>query len=401
MMGVRTLLRFLIGDRESILRIAADRSAIWIGLLFVLSAGLAREYDGEDLLREPWHTLIPLAASLLLSFLLFLPFWIRFEPAYRPALVSAYRAFLTLFWMTAPMAWLYAIPYERLLSATGSVRANMWTLALVAGWRVLLISRVLSVLTNRSFWNVFVVVLAVADAALQIAISFVPVPVLQFMGGVRLTESEKLIQGTTFLLRFFGMIGLLVLVPAALFALFMGRGAWSAVEADARQAPLTRTPVFYVALASLAVWIGILPLTQPEQQLRHVAERSLREGRISEGIELMSAHRREDFPPHWDPPPRVGYASEVPPLLDVMEALADGPDDWVRAVYLDKFQRQYLGPYAYYDPSAQRWGRVKALLDRMPEGQRLRIEHADAIERVERSLSDVEPATTQLHHGGD
>jgi hypothetical protein len=70
-MGVTTLLRFLVGDREAILAVARNRNALWLGLVFVLSAGFAREYDGEDLLREPWHLFIPLGASLLASLVLF------------------------------------------------------------------------------------------------------------------------------------------------------------------------------------------------------------------------------------------------------------------------------------------------------------------------------------------
>jgi hypothetical protein len=210
MTNIRTWLRFLAGDRDAILRIAQDRAAIWVGLLFVLSAGFAREYDGEDLLREPYHLLIPVAASVVLSFVLFMPFWSRIERTQRPPLASAYRQFLTLFWMIAPMAWLYAIPYERLLDAPGSVRANMWTLAIVSVWRVTLISRVIGVLTGRSFLNVLTVVLAIADVAVQIAITFVPVPIFQVMSGVRLTESDALFQSATLMLRFFGIIGLLI-----------------------------------------------------------------------------------------------------------------------------------------------------------------------------------------------
>ena len=41
-----TIVTFLFGSRESILRIAQSPSAVWIGGLFVLSAA-AREYDGE------------------------------------------------------------------------------------------------------------------------------------------------------------------------------------------------------------------------------------------------------------------------------------------------------------------------------------------------------------------
>src|SRR4051794_11153260 len=116
-MSIGTLLRYLIGDREAILAIAGTRHSLWIGFLFVLSAGLAREYDGEDLLHEPWHALIPLAASLASSLGLF-------TLAYGQAVCKGeswreapgrYLSFLGLFWMTAPLAWLYAVPYERFL----------------------------------------------------------------------------------------------------------------------------------------------------------------------------------------------------------------------------------------------------------------------------------------------
>jgi len=45
-MGITTLLRYLIGGREAIRQIAASRGGLWIGLLFVLSAAFARDYDG-------------------------------------------------------------------------------------------------------------------------------------------------------------------------------------------------------------------------------------------------------------------------------------------------------------------------------------------------------------------
>src|SRR5262245_52840095 len=105
-MRVRTLFLYLIGNRQAILDIAADRRAIWIGALFVLSAAFAREYDGKDLMREPWHLLVPLGASLVASFALFLvAFAGLFEREQHPPFLPAYRSFLALFWMTAPLAW--------------------------------------------------------------------------------------------------------------------------------------------------------------------------------------------------------------------------------------------------------------------------------------------------------
>ena len=47
-------------DCCAILDIAADRRAVRIGFLFVISAALARDYDGEDLVHESWHLLIPI-----------------------------------------------------------------------------------------------------------------------------------------------------------------------------------------------------------------------------------------------------------------------------------------------------------------------------------------------------
>ena len=167
----RTLLLFLIGNRQAILDIAANRHALWIGALFVLSAAFARDYDGEDLLHEPWHLLIPFAASIVASFLLFI--FVNFpafaEDGKRPSAFSAYCSFLALFWMTAPLAWLYAIPYERFLSPGVATSANLWTLALVALWRVLLMVRIVSVTTNRHPVGSFFIVLAFGDAIALIA----------------------------------------------------------------------------------------------------------------------------------------------------------------------------------------------------------------------------------------
>src|SRR5687767_5262694 len=137
-MTISTLLKFLVGEREAILTVARTPQAIWIGLLFVLAAGFAREYDGEDLLHEPWHLLIPLGASILSSAILYLLIraitWFRGAPG--PSLLSGYRSFLALYWMTAPLALFYAIPFERFASAADAMRANLFLLALVAAWRV-------------------------------------------------------------------------------------------------------------------------------------------------------------------------------------------------------------------------------------------------------------------------
>src|SRR5580700_1618571 len=129
-MTIVTVLRFLIGDRKAILAIAESRSAIWIGALLVLSAGLARDFDREDLLHEPWWLLVPYAASIAASLILYaVPYMVMLvRNATRPTFASGYRSFLSLFWMTSPLAWLYAIPYDRMFDVELATRLHLWTL---------------------------------------------------------------------------------------------------------------------------------------------------------------------------------------------------------------------------------------------------------------------------------
>jgi hypothetical protein len=78
----------------------------------------------------------------------------------------------------------------------------------------------------------------------------------------------------------------------------------------------------------------------------------------------MSAHDPTDFPPHWDPPPKLALGQALPDLVDVMEIIADDPPaPWVRSIFIEKFER-YLARYPINE-------RVARLLLRLPEGKEL------------------------------
>jgi hypothetical protein len=376
-MNLLTLPRYLLGDRRAILEIAGCRGALLLGGLFVLSAGFAREYDGEDLLAEPWHVLLPLAASLgtslLLGGLLYGVAWIRTE--HPLGFGTFYPSFLALYWMTAPLAWLYAVPYERFLSPADAVRANLWTLGIVSLWRVLLITRASSVLLGGRFWAVLMPVMLFADVLAIVALLFVPMPIVTFMGGIRLTESEQIIIGTVHLLRLLGCASLLIwLIGTTVIATYRRR--WtpglspSTVEGSVSIGP------WLLATGALAVWAFILPRTQPEQQLRRHTEQLLRSGRIPEALAEMSEHGRASYPMYWDPPPRIAYGDSQPPLIDVLEALPDTPaNTWVRDPYLDKLVSQYHSGFdsrqMFIDPEDRTFDRQLAVLRRLPEGPRV------------------------------
>lgn len=387
-MTLRTLLRFLFGQRQAILRIAETPNAVWLGLLLVLSAAFAREYDGEDLLHAPWHVGLPLAASVVTSSLLFSLVWLVSRGA-RPAwndLPRGFQSFLGVYWMTAPLAWLYAIPVERFLSAADATAANLWLLGLVAAWRVLLMVRVVSVLYGARGWQAVCLVMLFADAVALAILRLTPLPVFSIMGGIRLSDSEQMIRSTAYLIGVFGILTLPVWLVGTVMVAYRKRLTWqtavAAASSDRRVAP----SAWIAGVLSLLIWIPILPLTQPEQQLRHAVERDLREGNIYQALATMSAHPRDAFPPHWDPPPRIGYGERQPPILDVVEAvLATDAEPWVVEVFMEKLRsfagRAYGTFYFLANMSNEEFDRYLTVLEQLPADSEIIDEQREALER--------------------
>jgi hypothetical protein len=62
----------------------------------------------------------------------------------------------------------------------------------------------------------------------------------------------------------------------------------------------------------------------------------------------MSQFERQDFPPLWDPPPRIGYGESRPDLWSIDESLrSDKVDPWVRHFFQSKFAQGM--PQLFYD----------------------------------------------------
>ena len=341
---------FLLGNGEAIRRLAATPRLWVVGLLFTVSAGLAREYDAEDLLAEPWHLLIAPGASLVAATTLWLFVqlsgirrWVWSskpvessmqpdttpgdlevpppKPSPAPRLLDSYLAFLGLFWLTAPLAWLYGIPYERMMSAGEAASSNLWTLLLVGLWRVVLMARVLQVLYGIGGVVASIIVLLFGTVLMLAALFTMPVPIFAVMGGVRLGEADRSLALLALLGKFIGSIAAVVL-GLLWTATFLDQRRWSwhvaAVVVPVR-------PLVVLALAAIAWWCAWLPLTQPEQQLRHHVEQALRKTDFATGLTLLASQPPEAFPPHWDPPPRIGYAESTPEPGDVLLFLLDHP----------------------------------------------------------------------------
>ncbi|MFO0947493.1 MAG: hypothetical protein U1D30_16475 [Planctomycetota bacterium] len=380
-MRVTTLVGFLFGFRNSVLAVANCRQAAWLGLLFVISAGFAREYDAEDLLHDPWYLLLPVAASLVTSLILFLLVELRFSrraktedgmDSAEPSAAlpqrrwfwikrSRYRSFLGLYWMTAPLAWLYAIPVERFLDAGDSARANLSLLGIVALWRVLLMSRVVSIIYRQTQIAALFVVLLFGDSIALAVLWLTPLPIFNIMGGIHLSEAESTILSTSLMVMFIGAVSWPVwLGGTVLYSLIYPehREPWRDVDFESTHSPRVSNGAWFLGAASILVWSVVLPFTQPEQMYRRQVEIDLRTGRVHEAVTLMSSLRPADFPPHWDPPPRLGYGESEPSIIAVLlEIQKQDAPPWVRDLYWGKMNNQtstgHVNRFGYAIPLAE------------------------------------------------
>ncbi|MBY0231406.1 MAG: hypothetical protein K2W96_19145 [Gemmataceae bacterium] len=139
-----------------------------------------------------------LGASLLASYQLFCLVWwassARPEAIPLPVGRSGYLSFLGLFWMTAPLAWLYPIPYDRFLSYEAAIDANVATLGLVALWRVLLTMRFVAVcadLKPRAAVGIVLGFSAFAAAAAVIGYFMANISLVGMMGGLRPLDGPR------------------------------------------------------------------------------------------------------------------------------------------------------------------------------------------------------------------
>jgi hypothetical protein len=379
-MTIATLFGYLIGSRTAILRIAATRGAVWIGALLVFSAGLAREYDAADLVAEPWRLFVPFGASLMTSsvlyFLVYVAAWRRtIEP---PSFIPTYVTFLSLYWMTAPFAWLYALPVERMMSAGNATLTNLCLLGVVSIWRVTLMTRVVHVLFGSSIIEAFWLVMFFADTVALTILYLTPIPILKLMGGIRLSESENVIVGTALLVGFAGVISWLIWFIGACTIIASRKRNWTAAELIPCER--IRLAVWCFAACMILVWGFSLPFTQPEQRLRSSVEVSLARNDIAEAIHQMSQHDQNEFPPHWNPPPNLAYANPHPPLLDVLEVmLRENAAPWVRRIFVEKLESQVsFWSFRWPDLEAAQKDRQLSIIERLPEGNSLVAQHPEA-----------------------
>lgn len=323
----------LIGLRPSIRRLIHARQGWLFAGVLVATAALGREYDAVSLWHQPHDLLGSFAASLLLSSLLFLWMWVglalcgfRLVRPWRHAIV-----FLTGYWLTAPLAWLYAFPIEAIRGEIPSLRFNLTALSVVSIWRVLLFARISSIQFRIPFAVTLFWILVPCMVIAFFGLLSSMMSMVSLMGGIRLSQSQQILldyQGAVLVGLWWSFLPVLV-VAIALTVWLAKRGGAKRVSP---RVPTVSWQAWMIPLAALVTLVAGATRFQPALRRAHQVDRLLLAGELDRAIAEMAKWGETAFPPAWDPPPQFDRNSDQRPKISelVHTMQASDPPGWVR-----------------------------------------------------------------------
>lgn len=379
------LFLYLFGNRGAIERVAATRHAWIIGAILVLTAGIARNYDHLDLLRQPEWFIGPFAASLVSIGFIFL--WISGPLKLHKAgrYWKQLGTFLVLAWLTAPCAWIYGIPVESMTDIVTATKWNIAFLGIVAFWRVAIIVRAVSVLTEVSWLRALPLVLAPAALEAMLGSIFQGLSLVGIMGGIRLPpHTQLLVKAATFTTNVSFWL-FIVLVIATFF--FKG----VAQKPLFRPASSASRALLPAAVLMFFIWIAVAIPQQPKISNKYSLQRMIADRDYSGAIAFASGKTRRDFPRHHSLPPEPSqrFPNE---LLDLLPP--DAPA-WLRQEWIDSAIESRIMSNFFQQ---QEW-RITSL--RYPEIPQALTRHAEELRSRSEALSYQEGQWLRNHDRPD
>lgn len=397
-MTISDVLLFLAGDADAIRRVLTAPDAIIVAALFVASAALARNHDTRSILHRPLVLAMPFVASLGLAVLLFALIELRLtlSGAPGPPLVAGFRSFLAAYWMTAPLAWLYGLPFERILNPLSAIRARLATLGVVATWRVLLMGRVLTLLLDGAAVQAYALVIGFgAIVVIGAAIKFnwnspykrsAP-HVIFTMAGIR----RPTLDAVALQRRVVGYSAVVALLGAPFFVIASlsvpcSALTWSSLREAHPGVAIGAGSADWMALAAITFWSLCALFNQPRHYRAAEVDRLLRVGRIDEAFDRMTNKPREAFPPNWVPEPREHF-HEPPTLVAIAVVLHQRSDrpTWAGEHFAREF-RAYAADAMWYYHDADVFERFVRAVESAPNRRELASVALSALAAHEREL---------------
>jgi hypothetical protein len=328
-MSASVILRFLFGHAESVRTVAFSRASFWTGVILVLLTAIARNYDQTFILEKPFLWLFgPLLFSVLSGTWVFLVGYAiawGYMDAERPGFWSAWPAFMGLFWMTAPIAWLYAIPVERLFDSVTAARANVALLTIVSSWRAILMARVFQVLHRAPFLMCLSWVLIPACIEILVLYFFgggLAKSIMAGMMGMRNSPEEQVLLDA--------MNVAMTTTPWVLLAATISTVAWrmkaSTSPFPVRQPGKVPWPSLGVAAA---LWIVVAVVPQLQVARNAAVDRLAADGEFRKLLDYLSAHQPHQFAPSRTLPPGPFEREIFEQVPELMRAVKTSDAPWV------------------------------------------------------------------------
>jgi len=337
------ILWYLLGREDAIRRVAANKASIKVGFVLVLTAGIAREYDQTYIPHFGIRFLLPLLTSLLAALVIYGFLRIVLPPRDAEQPSGRFRCFLGLFWMTAPLAWVYAFPAEHLFAPREAAWINIGLLAFVAIARVLVLSRAIAVLTQICFVRVLASVLCISSVIMGIGSIGAALSLVRLMGGLRYSPEEEVLSAATNFAFVASICGFFV---AAITA-----GVLAKVKQESRfEFPCVSDsgvmPWKFVVVL-LATWFVVLIPQQYRLARNHHAMVMVHRENYKEFVQFLSKHSPEDFNQVKRLPPDTYEYHGLSHLAGIANALDGSEALWVREMVLNSIDvaLQHRDPY--------------------------------------------------------
>jgi hypothetical protein len=362
---------FLLGSASAIRKVVTARAALWTGILLVLLTGIARNYDQSYFLKSPMWLIGPLAFSFFsgtfLYGILIRGLAKRHFPEDRRR-EGQWATFMAVFWMTAPIAWLYAIPVERFLNSYHAAQANIALLGIVSFWRVLLMSRVMAVSFEIHLVRALGWVLVAASAEVIVVLFFGAFfsgtfsrSILAGMAGMRNSPEESLI--TSVLGAAWSWSWAVLLFSIILLATRPFKGVIQPLP------KLLPSKVPWVSLVALFLIWGSIAIQPQREQHHFVTHAALVDNRdYASALAYLEKHWKSDFPPgrRLEPNPyEYRVWRDLPPTV---ARLTPETPLWIRQVYLNHL----TAALSHFFPGYESLTNVAAMwqaIERLPEGR--------------------------------
>lgn len=340
-MTVGTIARYLIGDAQAIREAAASKATFWIGIILVLITSIPRNYDQTYILEKPFLWVFgPLLFSIVsgtwLFLITYLATWRRHLPKNEdgrsPRNPHAWRTFMGVFWLTAPIAWLYAIPVERFMDSVSAAKANVALLSVVSLWRVLLMTRIIQVLSGMYFVRALLWVLIPASVevlVLAITGETLMKRVLAGMGGMRNSpEEEVLISAVSA-----AFVGAFWAFPSAIILTWL---PW--LKCQTSPLPeLQPTRVPYIQLTIIAiVWMAVAIPPQRQMGRNWHWEHLIAKKEYAEALSYAAQFARSDFAPARPLPPKAFERTVFKELPLLIGAVKGDEPAWLREHLIER-----------------------------------------------------------------